>query len=70
MNWLKTEIGFDGWRFDFVKGHSLNITKVYMANTSPDFAVGEYWDSLAYDQDESQNTTKISIEMRLRVGCK
>ncbi|BBH09563.1 Alpha-amylase 1 [Prunus dulcis] len=22
MNWLKTEIGFSGWRFDFVKGYS------------------------------------------------
>ncbi|KAI3673025.1 hypothetical protein L6452_39134 [Arctium lappa] len=51
MNWLKTEIGFDGWRFDFVKGYSPSITKVYMDNTSPDFAVGEYWSSLAYRQD-------------------
>ncbi|CAN4122685.1 unnamed protein product [Withania somnifera] len=35
MNWLKTDIGFEGWRFDFI----------YMQNTSPDFAVGEYWDT-------------------------
>ncbi|KAM7517072.1 hypothetical protein LguiA_006655 [Lonicera macranthoides] len=51
MNWLKTEIGFDGWRFDFVRGYSPNITKVYMDNTSPDFAVGELWNSLSYEQD-------------------
>lgn len=51
MNWLKTEIGFDGWRFDFVKGYAPSITKIYMEATMPDFAVGELWNSLAYDQD-------------------
>ncbi|KAI3688989.1 hypothetical protein L2E82_46935 [Cichorium intybus] len=51
MNWLKTEIGFDGWRFDMVKGYAPSITKIYMSNTSPDFAVGELWTSLAYGQD-------------------
>ncbi|KAJ8538081.1 hypothetical protein K7X08_014621 [Anisodus acutangulus] len=45
MNWLKSEIGFDGWRFDFVKGYAPSITKIYMQNTSPGFAVGEYWDT-------------------------
>ncbi|XP_049391170.1 alpha-amylase-like [Solanum stenotomum] len=51
MNWLKSEIGFDGWRFDFVRGYAPCITKIYMRNTSPDFAVGEFWNSLAYGQD-------------------
>ncbi|XP_004499059.1 alpha-amylase-like [Cicer arietinum] len=51
MNWLKTEIGFSGWRFDFVKGYAPSITKIYVENTSPDFAVGEYWNSLSYGQD-------------------
>ncbi|KAK2995609.1 hypothetical protein RJ640_020245, partial [Escallonia rubra] len=51
MNWLKTEIGFEGWRFDFVKGYAPNITKNYMDNTSPNFAVGELWSSLAYGPD-------------------
>ncbi|KAK4348820.1 hypothetical protein RND71_031575 [Anisodus tanguticus] len=46
MNWLKSEIGFDGWRFDFVKGYAPSITKIYMQNTSPGFAVGEYWDTI------------------------
>ncbi|KAK3028282.1 hypothetical protein RJ639_037459 [Escallonia herrerae] len=51
MNWLKTDIGFDGWRFDFVKGYAPSITKNYMDNTSPNFAVGELWSSLAYGPD-------------------
>ncbi|KAE8100683.1 hypothetical protein FH972_018554 [Carpinus fangiana] len=46
MNWLKTEIGFDGWRFDFVKGYAPSITKIYMDQTKPAFAVGEKWDDL------------------------
>ncbi|TXG52409.1 hypothetical protein EZV62_021578 [Acer yangbiense] len=51
MNWLKTEIGFDGFRFDFVKGYAPRITKIYMKRTSPNFAVGEKWDPLSYGQD-------------------
>ncbi|KAF9622542.1 hypothetical protein IFM89_031946 [Coptis chinensis] len=51
MNWLKTEIGFDGWRFDFSRGYSPDFTKVYMEQTKPDFSVGEVWNSLAYEQD-------------------
>ncbi|GAB4838376.1 hypothetical protein Ancab_027910 [Ancistrocladus abbreviatus] len=51
MNWLKTDIGFDGWRFDFAKGYAASVMKTYMAGTSPDFAVGELWDSLSYGQD-------------------
>lgn len=50
MNWLKSELGFDGWRFDFVKGYAPSFTKIYMENTSPDFAVGEKWDDLALGQ--------------------
>ncbi|XP_057965514.1 alpha-amylase-like [Malania oleifera] len=55
MNWMKTEIGFDGWRFDFSKGYSPSFTKLYMANTMPKFAVGEVWDSLSYGSDGKPN---------------
>ncbi|KAK1407611.1 hypothetical protein QVD17_39231 [Tagetes erecta] len=51
MNWLKTDIGFDGWRFDYVRGYAPSITNVYMKNTSPEFAVGEYWKKEAFAQD-------------------
>uniref|UniRef100_A0A0D6QR87 Alpha-amylase n=1 Tax=Araucaria cunninghamii TaxID=56994 RepID=A0A0D6QR87_ARACU len=43
MNWLKSEIGFQGWRFDMVTGYSANISGLYLANTDPAFAVGELW---------------------------
>ncbi|CAB4320801.1 unnamed protein product [Prunus armeniaca] len=53
MNWLKTEIGFSGWRFDFVRGYSPEITKLYMTNTSPNFAVGELWNPLAFGSEDA-----------------
>eukprot|EP00249_Psilotum_nudum_P024115 c29097_g1_i3 orf=478-3477(+) len=49
MKWLRTEIGFDGWRLDFVKGFWGGYVKEYIEATSPAFAIGEYWDSLAYE---------------------
>ncbi|KAJ7958153.1 Alpha-amylase [Quillaja saponaria] len=51
MNWLKTEIGFEGWRFDLVKGYASGFTKFYMEQTKPDFAVGELWNNITYGQD-------------------
>ncbi|KAH7849624.1 hypothetical protein Vadar_020529 [Vaccinium darrowii] len=51
MNWLRSEIGFDGWRLDFAKGYSPGIMKIYMDKTAPGFAVGEVWDSLDYGSD-------------------
>ncbi|XP_020691788.1 alpha-amylase isozyme 3D [Dendrobium catenatum] len=51
LNWLKTDIGFDGWRFDFAKGYSAAMAKIYLEKTVPSFAVSEIWSSLAYDGD-------------------
>ncbi|PKI50637.1 hypothetical protein CRG98_028949 [Punica granatum] len=55
MNWLKSEIGFDGWRFDFVRGYAPSITKIYMDKTSPNFAVGEKWEELSNGPDGKPN---------------
>jgi hypothetical protein len=41
MNWLKTDIGFDGWRYDFVHGYDGKYIKEYNDATSPYFSVGE-----------------------------
>lgn len=48
MLWLKTDIGFDGWRFDFAKGYAGYYVGMYCKNTMPEFAVGEVWNSLSY----------------------
>ncbi|XP_019195534.1 PREDICTED: uncharacterized protein LOC109189197 [Ipomoea nil] len=49
LNWLRNDIGFDGWRLDFVRGFSGGYVKEYIEASNPAFAIGEYWDSLAYE---------------------
>lgn len=49
LNWLRNDIGFDGWRLDFVRGFSGTYVKEYIESSNPAFAIGEYWDSLAYE---------------------
>ncbi|BBN06643.1 alpha-amylase [Marchantia polymorpha subsp. ruderalis] len=49
MKWLRSEIGFDGWRLDYVRGFWGGYVKEYIEATDPAFSIGEYWDSLAYD---------------------
>ncbi|MDP5172433.1 MAG: starch-binding protein, partial [Bacteroidia bacterium] len=46
MNWLKGTIGFDGWRYDYVRGYSGYYNSVYNNATNPYFSVGELWDNL------------------------
>jgi len=55
LNWLKNEHGFDGWRFDFVKGYGGNFVEHYVRSSSPKFSVGEY-----YDGDLNKVTSWIS----------
>ncbi|KAH9321114.1 hypothetical protein KI387_015753 [Taxus chinensis] len=53
MNWLRSDIGFDGWRFDFAKGYSGDLLGLYVQNTSPAFAVGEIWDGLSFGEENA-----------------
>lgn len=46
LNWLKTDIGFDGWRLDFAKGYSADIAKAYVSQGTPSFVVAEIWNDL------------------------
>ena len=52
MNWLKSHVGFDGWRFDFALGYAGSLLGVYVNNTNPKFAVGELWDDMAYNASD------------------
>src|SRR5690348_5296592 len=47
MGWLKSSsnAGFDGWRYDYVKGYHSWVVHDMNAATSPTFSVGEYWDT-------------------------
>lgn len=44
MKWLMSDIGFNGWRFDFALGYPVNSLVQYVQNTSPDFSVSEVWE--------------------------
>ncbi|XP_042511023.1 alpha-amylase 3, chloroplastic-like [Macadamia integrifolia] len=62
--WLRKEIGYDGWRLDFVRGFWGGYVKDYMQASEPYFAVGEYWDSLSYtygELDHNQDTHRQRI---------
>ncbi|CAL5229985.1 g13418 [Coccomyxa viridis] len=49
MSWLRSHVGFDGWRLDFVRGFHGSHVRDYVRATEPSFVVGEFWDSLAYN---------------------
>lgn len=51
LAWLRADVGFDGWRLDFVRGFCGSHVADYMAASSPAFAVGEYWDAMDYAPD-------------------
>ncbi|KAA8529464.1 hypothetical protein F0562_033737 [Nyssa sinensis] len=62
--WLRKEIGYDGWRLDFVRGFWGGYVKDYLDATEPYFAVGEYWDSLSYtygEMDHNQDAHRQRI---------
>ncbi|KAK2408324.1 alpha-glucan water dikinase, chloroplastic [Trifolium repens] len=62
--WLRDEIGYDGWRLDFVRGFWGGYVKDYMDATKPYFSVGEYWDSLSYtygEMDHNQDAHRQRI---------
>lgn len=44
LKWLRNEIGYDGWRYDLVKGFSPEYVAKYNNESAPYFSVGEYWD--------------------------
>ncbi|KAJ4806928.1 Alpha-amylase [Rhynchospora pubera] len=62
--YLRKEVGYDGWRLDFVRGFWGGYVKDYLEASQPYFAVGEYWDSLSYtygEMDYNQNAHRQRI---------
>ncbi|RCU49808.1 alpha-amlyase [Corallincola holothuriorum] len=52
MNDVLKGVGFDGWRYDYVKGYWGGYNGEYNEATSPYFSVGEYWTSLCYNGED------------------
>ncbi|KAG6648356.1 probable alpha-amylase 2 isoform X1 [Carya illinoinensis] len=49
LRWLRNSVGFQDFRFDFVRGYSAKYVKEYIEGAKPMFAVGESWDSCNYN---------------------
>lgn len=43
VGWLKEDIGFESFRYDFVKGFAGKYIALLNKRTSPKFTIGEYW---------------------------
>ena len=48
LGWLKSNLGFAGYRFDFVKGFYGSYIAMMNKRTKPEFTVGEFWGSMDY----------------------
>jgi alpha-amylase len=51
LGWMKqpANAGFDGWRYDYVRGFSGSYVGAYNTATAPYFSVGELWPDIAGD---------------------
>lgn len=45
LNTLHHKYGYNGWRFDMVKGYGAQYVGEYVRSAGMKYAVGEYWDS-------------------------
>jgi len=59
MNWLRSETGYDGWRYDFAAGYHGSFTGIYNMATVPYFSVGEVWPILDVNNPDYCNNTII-----------
>ncbi len=61
LKWLKNTIGYDGWRYDYMKGFKGTYINQYNNAAGAEFSVGEYWDgnagTLKYWIGECSNNT-------------
>ncbi len=60
MNFLRNDLGFDGWRYDFVHGYNPIYNKEYNDATNPYFAVGELLESSRVQTNNFVNWTQGS----------
>ena len=67
LTWLRQDVGFDGWRFDFVKGYRGERVREYVEATQPDIVVGEYWDACGYEGEHGDQL--CANQVRLQLQC-
>jgi alpha-amylase len=50
---LKNQIGFEGWRYDYVKGYRGEFVSHLNDQTKPNISIGEYWTTMSYCGDNN-----------------
>lgn len=60
LKFLKEDLGYEGFRYDMVKGFSANHVGDYNDATGIKFSVGEYWDGVGNIKNWINNTGKKS----------
>jgi glycosidase len=66
LKFLK-DVGYNSWRYDFVKGYSAKYVKKYNSNTSPLLSIGEFWDpdpQLTLDWATEANSKVFDFPLR------
>lgn len=48
MNDVLKDVGFVGWRYDYVKGYAGNYVGLYNNKSQSEFSVGEYWPTAGF----------------------
>lgn len=60
MTWLRTSVGYDGWRYDFARGYDSKYMLMYNRATKPVFAVAEIWDDLDLNNTDTHRQALAS----------
>lgn len=73
LNWMRNDLGYDGWRFDMVRGYLGSYVSMYNVSSQPFFSVGEFWDGSAnnlkaYLESAFYNTTVFDFSLKYKLN--
>ncbi|KAG0612666.1 hypothetical protein M758_6G044000 [Ceratodon purpureus] len=78
MRWVRKDLGFTDFRFDFSKGYASKFVREFIDAAQPFISIGEYWDScryvgpdysLDYNQDAHRQRTVNWIDGNQGASC-
>ncbi len=59
MNWMRNQINYDGWRYDYGRGFSTEYFLKYNRTTSPAFSVAEVWDDFDINNPDAHRRQMV-----------
>lgn len=64
LNYLLNDLGYVGFRYDYVKGYAPYYTALYNTTVNPEFSVGECWDNLSTVRNWVNGTKAIDDKIQ------